>query len=144
MTRAAQIEIGMVVAHDCDADPNDYLFQDPDYRQEDQRRLAAWRSGDWHFVGIRAKALIQIPYGTNPQCWITSEMVSPGLWGVESDCDDWYVQHVYQDERDILLDMLTSLKTYEIRGRAATRGAETAPKKAAPLTILPAASAARD
>jgi hypothetical protein len=34
--------------------------------------------------------------------------------GVESDSGDAYVQQVYQDERDILLDMLTSLKACEI------------------------------
>lgn len=114
MTRTAQIAIEMTTDYDHDADPNDYLFQDPDYRAEDQRRLDAWRRGDWHFVGIRAKARIKIPYGTNSECWITSEMVSPGLWGVESDAGDRYFEHVYQDEREILLDMLGSLKTADI------------------------------
>ena len=114
MIRIAQIEIAMMISADHDANPNDYLFQDPDYRQEDQRRLKAWQSGDWHFIGVRAKARIKIPYGTNPECWITSEMFSPGLWGIESDSGEAHVQQVYQDERDILLDMLTSLKTYEI------------------------------
>jgi dipeptidase len=115
MTRPAQIEIAMMIDADHDANPNDYLFQDQNYQQEDQRRLEAWRNGDWHFIGIRAKAQIKIPYGTNPDCWIISKLLSPGLWGVESDSGEAYVQQVYQDERDILLDMLTSLKTYEIR-----------------------------
>ena len=115
MTRTAQIEIAMMIDADHDANPNDYLFQDPDYQQEDQRRFKAWQDGDWHFIGVRAKAQIKIPYGTNPECWIISQMLSPGLWGVESDSGDAYVQQVYQEERDILLDMLTSLKTYEIR-----------------------------
>jgi hypothetical protein len=115
MTRTAEIEIEMVATYDQDAQPLDYLFQDPEYREEDELRLKAWRTDEWHFVGIRAKAVIKIPHGTNPECWITSELLSPGLWGIESDSDGWYFDQVYQDERDILLSMLASLKTCEIR-----------------------------
>ena len=43
------------------------------------------------------------------------ELFSPGLWGIESDSGDWYFEQVYQEERDILLATLGSLKTYEIR-----------------------------
>jgi hypothetical protein len=56
MTRNAEIEIEMVTQHDADAHPHDYLFQDPDYWQEDQARLKAWQNDEWHFVGIRARA----------------------------------------------------------------------------------------
>ena len=114
MTRTAQIDIDMVTQYDQYAHPNDYLFQDPDYRREDQERLDAWRRGDWHFVGIRAKAQINLPYGTNPDCWITSEIVSPGLWAVESDAGDNYFRQVFEEEKAILLDMLVSLNTGEI------------------------------
>lgn len=68
----------------------------------------------WHFVGIQARATIKIPYGTNPDCWINSKMLSPGLWGIESDSGDEYFQEVYQEEREILIDMLASLKTFKI------------------------------
>ena len=78
---------------------------------QDEARLRAWQNDEWHFVGIRAKAQIKIPYGTNSGCWITSQLVSPGLWGIESDAGHWYFQHVYQDEGDILLDVLNALKT---------------------------------
>jgi hypothetical protein len=47
-------------------------------------RLKAWRNDEWHFVGIRAKATLKIPYGSNPDCRITTELSSPGLWGIES------------------------------------------------------------
>ena len=57
---------------------------------------------------------VKIPHGTNPDCWIISELVSPGLWGVASDAGDGYFQEVYQEERDILQDMLASLRTAEI------------------------------
>ena len=114
MTRTAEIEIEMVTSHDPDSDPGDYLFQDPDYREQDQARLDAWRNDEWRFLGIRAKATIKIPHGSNPDCWITSELLSPGLWGIESDSGDPYFQKVYQDEREILIAMLASLKTFEI------------------------------
>ena len=66
MARAAEVEIHMLTTYDQVADPLDYLFQDPDYREKDQARLAAWRNDEWHFVGIRARATIKIPYGINP------------------------------------------------------------------------------
>ena len=59
MTRIAQVEIEMLTTCDPDSDPRDYLFQDPDYREQDQARLDAWRNDEWHFLGIRAKATIK-------------------------------------------------------------------------------------
>jgi hypothetical protein len=114
MTRTAQVEIEMLTTCDPDSDPRDYLFQDPDYREQDQARLDAWRNDEWHFIGIRAKATIKIPHGINPDCWITSEVLSPGLWGIESDSGDPYFQEVYREERAILVAMLASLKSFEI------------------------------
>jgi hypothetical protein len=113
-TRVAEIDFEMVVQDDPDSHPKDYLFQDPLYREEDQARLDAWRSGDWSFVGVRAKAIIRFPYGTNPECWTASELLSPGLWSIESDSGDEYFLQVYQEEREILTAMLASLKTYEV------------------------------
>ena len=114
MTRTAEIEIDMLTVFDQDANPLDYLFQDPDYRTQDQARLDAWRNGEWHFVGVRARATMKIPHGTNPQCWITSELLSPGLWGIESDSGDEYFLQVYKEERETLIAMLASLKTYKV------------------------------
>ncbi len=41
MPRTAQIEIEMETTYDQDAQPLDYLFQDPQYREEDDARLKA-------------------------------------------------------------------------------------------------------
>jgi hypothetical protein len=109
-TRIAEIDFEMVVQDDPDSHPKDYLFQDPRYREEDQARLDAWRSGDWSFVGVRAKAILRFPYGTNPVCWTTSELLSPGLWSVESDSGDDYFRQVYEDERQTLAGILASLE----------------------------------
>jgi hypothetical protein len=113
--RTAQIEIEMVTTCDQDADPKDYLFADDhEYRAQDEARLKAWQSGEWDFIGVRAKATIKIPFGTNAECWITSAMLSPGLWGIESDSGDDYLQEVYSEEKAILLGMLQDLETYEV------------------------------
>ena len=64
--------------------------------------------------GVRAKAILKIPHGLNPDCWITSDFLSPGLWGIESDSDEAYLNSVFEDEKETLLDMLESLKTYEL------------------------------
>ena len=114
MARTAQVEIDMLTSYDPDSDPHDYLFQDPDYREQDQARLDAWRNDEWRFLGIRAKATIKIPHGANPDCWIVSELSSPGLWGIESDSGDPYFQDFYREEREILIGMLASLKSFEI------------------------------
>ena len=114
MTRNAEIEIDMIETYDQIANPLDYLFQDPDYREQDDARLSSWHNDEWHFVGIRARATIKIPYGINPECWISAELLSPGLWGIESDSGDDYFRQVYQEERDVLIDMFASLKTFEV------------------------------
>lgn len=118
MTRPAEIDFEMLLEHDQDAHPLDYLFQDPDYRQQDEDRLKAWRDDQWHFVGVRAKAILKIPHGLNPDCWITSSLLSPGLWGIESDSGGAYFEEVYEEEREILAGMLDSLtKAHRAGGR---------------------------
>lgn len=112
--RTAEIEIDMVQTYDPDTDPHDYLFQHPDYTEQDQARLAAWRNDEWSFVGVRAQATIKTPYGINPKCWISTTLMSPGLWGVESDSSEDYFQEVYRQEREILIAMLASLKSYSL------------------------------
>jgi hypothetical protein len=126
MTRHAEIEIDMVETFDPEAHPLDYLFQDPDYREQDKARLAAWRNEEWHFLGIRARATIKIPHGPNPECWITAELLSPGLWAIESDSGASYFQEVYEEEREILIRMLASLKTYEVTDNPHTKKGRTA------------------
>ena len=111
MIRTAEIDFQIVIEHDPDSNPKDYLFQDPLYFDQDEARLKAWRNDEWHFIGIRAKAIVKIPYGPNPECWIASEVFSPGLWGIESNSGDEYCEEVYQEERTILIDILHGLKS---------------------------------
>lgn len=93
------VQFARIVSHDGDASPHDYLFQDADYREQDQARLDAWNSDEWHFIGIQAEArcmLVRNGVGT------FYEMKSAGLWAIESDSDSEYLLSVFQDEINAL------------------------------------------
>lgn len=96
------------------SDPKDYLFQDPDYKSEDQARLDAWHNGEWGFIGIRAVASIQVTDSAGQSTLY--EIESAGLWGIESDCGLKYKQEVFQEEiaeLKNLLDMLAAGKNIQ-------------------------------
>jgi hypothetical protein len=50
MTRTAEIEFEMATTYDPTTHPHDYLFQHPDYREQDEARLKAWLNDDWYFL----------------------------------------------------------------------------------------------
>lgn len=84
-----------IESHDDTASPHDYLFQEEDYREEDEARLQAWRDDEWHFVGIQARAsVIIVRNGTGTIYTLTS----PGLWGIESDSGEDYLSEVFNEE----------------------------------------------
>jgi hypothetical protein len=92
--------------HDEAANPRDYLFQDDDYRAEDQARIEAWRADEWHFVGIQAVAhVLIVRNGTGTSYTLTS----PGLWGIESDSGQDYFDEVFEEEKATLLADLTAM-----------------------------------
>lgn len=71
-----------------------------------EERLAAYRNGDFGFIGIRASVQISIPHG---KCFILQSFESPGLWGIESDSDNDYLKSVGEEEKDVLADMLGAM-----------------------------------
>jgi hypothetical protein len=85
-----------LVLPDEDPDPS-YLDQE---RFEERRE--AYERGDFHFVGVRAVADIEVG-GVN------QEIASGGLWGIESDSGDDYFATVAKDEYDQLVDILGDL-----------------------------------
>src|ERR1700678_2213090 len=105
MASKAQVTIVREVLDDESPDTS-YLEQD-----DWEDRLAEYRRGDFSFVGVRAKAKIRVPHGKD---WILSEMTSPGLWGIESDSGEDYLQEVFEEEKATLLEMLESLHEYEV------------------------------
>lgn len=81
------------------ASPHDNLFQDEAYREEDEARLADWNGGDWDYIGIQAKAVILVvESGTGT----TYEITSAGLWGIESDSGEEYLNKVFAGECETL------------------------------------------
>lgn len=78
----------------------------------DAERLAAYRKGDWHMIGIRAVATIWVQrdsYRTN------YEITSPGLWGIESDSEESYLQSVYKEECSILQTDIAAMGAAEFK-----------------------------
>jgi hypothetical protein len=56
------------------------------YCCEDAYRLERLQRGDWYYVGIIAKAEVTLAND------VTQTIRSGGLWGIESDCEDYHKQ----------------------------------------------------
>lgn len=82
---------------------------DVSYLQQDvfSERLKQYERGDLTFIGIKEMARIEIKMSENH--YITQEILSPGLWSIESDATDDYLESVYQTEIEILKSMLKEL-----------------------------------
>lgn len=85
----------------------DHLFQDDAYKEEDQKRLDAFKEGEWLAIGIRAVAIVShVSNGAS----FNFTIESAGLWGIESDSDEKYIEETYQDQVDSLKATITALK----------------------------------
>lgn len=102
--QAVRIDWRRLELDDETGNPGDYLFQDDEYRAQDQTRLDAWRAGDWSFIGIQAEATIYVPIGQG--CFSTYTLTSPGLWGIESDSGEECFAEVFEEEKAQLIDAL--------------------------------------
>lgn len=85
--------------HDSDATPDEYLFQDPEYREQDEARMTTWRNDEWHFIGVQAMANVEIVRNGTATLY---SLTSPGLWAVESDSDAEYLASVFAEECETL------------------------------------------
>ncbi len=79
---------------------------DLSYIEQDYQRSQAYCRNEWSVVGIRAAVELPIPYGKDR---ILTRIESPGLWGIESDSGEDYLDSVFQEESAILADMLAEL-----------------------------------
>lgn len=75
---------------------------DPDYIEQDYARAENYNRGEWSMIGVRAVAEITIN-------GISQRIKSPGLWGVESDSDQEYLNEIGREELSQLRDMLAEL-----------------------------------
>ena len=79
---------------------------DLQYIEEDYQRHEALNRGEWDYIGVRAAVELPIPFGKDR---ILTRIESPGLWGIESDSGEDYLDSVFQEESAILADMLAEL-----------------------------------
>jgi hypothetical protein len=81
----------------------------PDSPEQDYQRMEALQRGDWAYIGVIAKAEVQL----------TSDLVqvlrSGGLWGVESDSGADYLKEVADEE---LCSLRTELEAVGFGRRA--------------------------
>ncbi len=105
---------------ECDDDSPDlsYLEQDcfnnatEGKPNEGFDRIAAYKRGDWHMIGIRAVATIWISHGN----YCTNyELKSPGLWGIESDSDAAYLESVFREECNVLQADIAAMGAAEFK-----------------------------
>lgn len=71
-----------------------------------EERLAEYHDGGFGFVGVRASVDIDIPQGTYS---IQQTISTPGLWGIESDSGEEYLNQVFSEESSTLVEMLAAL-----------------------------------
>lgn len=82
--------------------------------KEGLARIEAYKRGDWHMIGIRAVATIWVQrYLPNYRTQHTME--SAGLWGIESDSEESYLQSVYKEECSQLQADIEAMKTAEFK-----------------------------
>jgi len=79
-----------------------------------EKRRGEYNRGDFSFVGVRAVAEIHMPMDRKRAVFITSRIRSPGVWGIESDSGEDYFNQVFEDETEILMTMLNSLRNYKL------------------------------
>lgn len=73
------------------------------YVWQDYQRMESLNRGDWHCIGIIAKAEIVSPQG------VCQTIRSGGLWGVESDSDEGYLKSVEDEELATLENELAAM-----------------------------------
>lgn len=73
---------------------------------QDYKRMEDYNKGYWAMTGIRATVRLDVP---SERGTVLQTIKSPGLWGVESDAGEEYIESVYQEECNILTSMLESL-----------------------------------
>lgn len=83
---------------DCDGDNAQYA----QLKGEAELRMSRYEAGAWGFVGVRAKAVVTLPIGGNSV--ITYTLKSAGLWGVEDDSGEDYLNEVFADQAAELVE----------------------------------------
>ena len=69
---------------------------DPEYAEQDYKRIMELENGHFSFIGIHAEATVSYSTGGDNRRleWFTSS----GLWGIESDSDQAYLEEIENEE----------------------------------------------
>ena len=81
----------------------------PDSVRQDYERMEAYNRGEWSMLGIYAVA--EVSYSIGGKCRRIERFQSGGLWGIESDSGQGYIEEVEQDE---LADLKTHLERFGV------------------------------
>ena len=85
---------------------------------QDARRMYHFGRGDWWFLGIIAKCELVVPHPRRKLDFITQTLHSGGLWGIESDSGEKYLNEIGREQLSELADQLEALG---LGGRAIER-----------------------
>lgn len=68
-------------------------------KAQDAARLAAYNNEEWACIGVLAEARIEVK---RPGWTMSYELMSPGLWGVENDGTEDYLNSIFTEEKSAL------------------------------------------
>jgi|HubBroStandDraft_5_1064220.scaffolds.fasta_scaffold65854_2 hypothetical protein len=90
------------VLHDEDPDPSYFDSGDSESKDQDEERRKEYENGDFSFVGVRAEAEVVVEN-------VIQTITSGGLWGIESDSGEGYIEDVALEEYDNLREILKAI-----------------------------------
>lgn len=72
-------------------------------------RLELYRAGTFELMGVRAKATVIVARDSVPSSFAIYTLRSPGVWGVESDSGEDYLNEIYEEEKAQLIAALKAI-----------------------------------
>ena len=95
--------------YDSDIEPEPWDPSEGDeVRQRMEERKRAYEFGGWHMIGVRAAATTLWLDDDNIGV-VGPNITTPGIWGVESDAGEEYLDKLYREELGTLIDMLKAM-----------------------------------
>jgi hypothetical protein len=86
---------------------NEDTCETQEHAQQHYERMLAYERGEWHYVGIQARADIATPCDSNSR--LHNDITSGGVWGVESDSGIDHMQELETGQLNELKEALVHL-----------------------------------
>lgn len=77
-----------------------------EYGMQDYKRAESYNNNEWYFMGIQARAQL-----LNTETSTLHTISSSGLWGIESDSDESYLNTL---KKEMLDDLKSELKAFKV------------------------------